>query len=156
MGIMFSVQDILVERLKRVEHGYWPHVCDQFASGATAGIISKTAVMPFDIVRKQLEVQGPSRNLYVISNIPQYNGFGFAKCAREIVRTEGIFALYKGLLPSLMKTAPSSAVTFWVVNECRHIFSEYNERIEESSIDRAPINVPFYPVYDFGTTFSRR
>ncbi|KAJ3072062.1 mitochondrial thiamine pyrophosphate transporter [Podochytrium sp. JEL0797] len=114
MGIMFSVQNWMNDALAKVEHPLWTHEINQFLAGGFAGIVSKTAVMPFDVVRKRLQVQGPHRNSYIQSGIPRLSG-GFIKCARQIVEHEGVLALYKGLWVSLIKTAPSSAITFWVV-----------------------------------------
>ncbi|KAJ3236892.1 mitochondrial thiamine pyrophosphate transporter [Chytriomyces hyalinus] len=51
MGIMFAVQGKLSETFKRVESPHWNHAWDQFTSGGVAGMLSKTAVMPFDVVR---------------------------------------------------------------------------------------------------------
>ncbi|KAJ3263165.1 mitochondrial thiamine pyrophosphate transporter [Chytriomyces hyalinus] len=127
MGIMFAVQGKLSETFERIENPYWNHAWDHFTSGGVAGMLSKTAVMPFDVVRKRLQVQGPSRKSYILSDIPRYTG-GFFACARQIAVHEGLGALYKGLWPGLVKTAPSSAITFWVVGECRRMFGAYNER----------------------------
>ncbi|TPX75399.1 hypothetical protein CcCBS67573_g03310 [Chytriomyces confervae] len=128
MGIMFAVQGKLSETFERIESPHWNHAWDQFTSGGVAGMLSKTAVMPYDVVRKRLQVQGPSRKSYILSDIPRYKG-GFFTCARQIAMREGLGALYKGLWPSLIKTAPSSAITFWVVGECRRVFAVYNEKL---------------------------
>ncbi|KAI9349042.1 putative mitochondrial deoxynucleotide carrier protein, partial [Obelidium mucronatum] len=125
MGIMFGTQDWLTRKMEKSQKMYWPHGWNQFVAGGLAGIVSKTAVMPFDVVRKRLQVQGPSRKSYVLSGIPRYSG-GFFSCARQIVVEEGFVALYKGLWVSLVKTVPSSAITFWVVSECRRAFEQYN------------------------------
>ncbi len=90
-----------------------------------AGIVSKAMFMPLDVIRKRLQVQGPHRRDIVIENVPSYRGM--ISCARQIVKYEGYLALYKGLTPSLLKAAPSSAVTFFVVGECRKLFRYLNE-----------------------------
>ncbi|ORY37597.1 mitochondrial thiamine pyrophosphate carrier 1 [Rhizoclosmatium globosum] len=126
MGIMFGTQGAVEKWFESIQSPYWVHAWDHFLSGGVAGIVSKTAVMPFDVVRKRLQVQGPSRTLYVLSDIPHYANSGFLACARQIIAQEGVHALYKGLWVGLIKTAPSSAITFWVVAESRKAFETYN------------------------------
>ncbi|KAI9105020.1 mitochondrial carrier domain-containing protein [Phlyctochytrium arcticum] len=99
---------------------------EDFISGGAAGIIGKTAVMPFDVVRKRLQVQGPTRNSYVVGEVPRYPS-SFLSCVRQIVHHEGVLALYKGLLPSVLKSGPSAAVTFLMVGLCQKGFRALDE-----------------------------
>ncbi|KAF9171507.1 mitochondrial thiamine pyrophosphate transporter [Mortierella sp. AD011] len=102
--------------------------------GATAGVISKTTVYPLDMVRKRLQVQGSdqqkanmgvlpssSRSSIKSSTIPkaavQVLPTSAWKSMVQIVSQEGYLALYKGLLPGLLKAAPASAVTFLVFSQ---------------------------------------
>ncbi|CAI4216594.1 unnamed protein product [Parascedosporium putredinis] len=74
--------------------------------------IAKTTVFPLDIVRKRMQVQGPTRGKYIHKNIPEYTSTMGA--IRTILATEGIRGLYRGLFVTLLKHAPSSGVTLWV------------------------------------------
>jgi solute carrier family 25 thiamine pyrophosphate transporter 19 len=90
-------------------------------------MFSKTGVYPLDTVRKRLQVQGPSRTHYVIPSVPMH-AHGTLKTIVEIVRREGLLALYKGLGPTLLKTAPATAVTFAVYGQTKELFLKFNER----------------------------
>lgn len=81
-------------------------------AGLLAGVLSKTALFPFDVVRKRLQVQGPTREKYLSGTIPIYPRNPFLT-AFMIVQREGILGLYKGLFVSIIKSAPASAVTMW-------------------------------------------
>ncbi|KAF8980854.1 mitochondrial thiamine pyrophosphate transporter [Entomortierella lignicola] len=103
--------------------------------GAISGIISKTVVYPLDMVRKRLQIQGSEQqkaNLAIFnsstlnpntgaSNAPKMVAQALptsaVRCMVQIVRQEGYLALYKGLLPGLLKAAPASAVTFLVFSQ---------------------------------------
>jgi solute carrier family 25 thiamine pyrophosphate transporter 19 len=74
-------------------------------------VVAKTAVFPLDLVRKRIQVQGPTRAQYVYNNIPEYTSA--VRAITSIARTEGIRGLYKGLPISLIKSAPASAITVW-------------------------------------------
>jgi len=92
------------------------HLSLPFGSGdATAGVIAsvtaKTAVFPLDLVRKRLQVQGPTRTRYIHRNIPEYKGV--VRSLAVILRNEGVRGMYRGLTVSLVKAAPASAVTMW-------------------------------------------
>ncbi|RKO92195.1 mitochondrial carrier domain-containing protein [Blyttiomyces helicus] len=126
MGIMFEAHAACKHALGRLK----PHLperlrgldgLEEFISGGIAGVTAKCAVMPFDVVRKRLQVQGPDRNSYALGSIPRYNP-SFTRCVAQIVRHEGVLALYKGVVPGVLKAAPSSAVTFFVYGECRKYF----------------------------------
>ncbi|KAF2199953.1 mitochondrial thiamine pyrophosphate carrier 1 [Delitschia confertaspora ATCC 74209] len=80
-------------------------------AGVIASVLSKTAVYPLDTTRKRLQVQGPTRALYVHRNIPAYKGI--VRTLTQIWRSEGRRGLYRGLTVSLLKAAPASAVTMW-------------------------------------------
>lgn len=82
-------------------------------AGMLAGVISKTGIFPLDVVRKRLQVQGPTRERYVLKDIPVYPT-SITGCARAIVKNEGMLGLYSGLWVGLVKSAPASALTMWI------------------------------------------
>lgn len=85
-------------------------------AGLLSSILSKTSIFPLDLIRKRLQVQGPTRQLYAHGSImPRYDdGLGIRGTVKEILRREGVRGLYRGLGISLVKAAPSSAITMWV------------------------------------------
>jgi solute carrier family 25 thiamine pyrophosphate transporter 19 len=112
MGLFFTCY----ETLKPILHDSpiplnWMGSADGL-SGILASICSKTAVYPLDTVRKRLQVQGPSRAMYVHRNIPEYTT-GVYGTITMILRSEGLRGMYRGLSVALLKAAPASAVTVW-------------------------------------------
>lgn len=81
----------------------------EVTAGLVGGALSKTLVFPLDVVRKRLQLQGPQLKHY---GIPEYPPNVF-KCLKQITAKEGIRGLYKGYAVSLLKGAPTSAVTIW-------------------------------------------
>ncbi|RYP56464.1 hypothetical protein DL771_011783 [Monosporascus sp. 5C6A] len=108
MGLFFACY----EALRRPLAGAMPWGgSGDAAAGVTAGVAAKTCVFPLDLVRKRLQVQGPTRGSYVYKDIPAYAGT--LDAVRTIVRASGVRGLYSGLTVSLIKAAPNSAVTMW-------------------------------------------
>ncbi|KAF9141286.1 mitochondrial thiamine pyrophosphate transporter [Linnemannia schmuckeri] len=92
---------------------------EDMACGAMSGVISKTAVYPLDMVRKRLQIQGSEQQRNITGNAGTGSGAPTTvwRCMVHIVRREGYLALYKGLLPGILKAAPASAVTFLVFSQ---------------------------------------
>lgn len=88
-------------------------------SGVLASVFSKTAVFPLDLVRKRLQVQGPTRSKYIHTNIPEYRGV--IRSLIQINRREGFRGMYRGLTVSLIKNAPASAITMYVYERTLHL-----------------------------------
>jgi solute carrier family 25 thiamine pyrophosphate transporter 19 len=108
MGIFFCGY----ETLRPVLHPLsLPFGSGDAVAGVISSVIAKTMVFPLDLVRKRLQVQGPTRVLYVHKNIPEYKGV--LRTIKMILQREGIRGLYRGLVVSLFKAAPASAVTMW-------------------------------------------
>ncbi|GBC09381.1 hypothetical protein RclHR1_08800014 [Rhizophagus clarus] len=130
MGLMFGSYELLKKLFRKLEDKHiWFHnlrATEDLLSGAIAGIVSKAGVFPLDLVRKRLQVQGPNRTDYFISNVPLYSSSFM--CIKEILRCDGIFGLYKGLMPALIKSAPVSAVTFFVYGYTKRLL----ERLHSS------------------------
>ncbi|CAI2176923.1 15971_t:CDS:2, partial [Funneliformis geosporum] len=109
MSLMFGSYEFLKKSFRKMEEkNIWFHNfkgAEDLLSGAASGIVSKAGVFPLDLIRKRLQVQGPNRTNYVISNVPLYSTSIFI-CIRQILRHDGFFGLYKGLTPALIKSAP--------------------------------------------------
>ncbi|KAH7035164.1 mitochondrial carrier domain-containing protein [Microdochium trichocladiopsis] len=101
-----------------------PGVGDATA-GVVASVVAKTGVFPLDTVRKRIQVQGPTRALYVHRDIPEYER-GMWRTIRAIVAVEGFRGLYRGLVVSLCKAAPASAVTMWTYERALNLFIRYS------------------------------
>lgn len=70
--------------------------------GAIAGACSEAATYPFEVVRRQLQMQLRSTRLSPL-----------ATCVK-IVEQGGVPALYAGLIPSLLQVLPSAAISYLV------------------------------------------
>lgn len=70
--------------------------------GAIAGACAEAATYPFEVVRRQLQLQGRS------------NKVGALTICVKIVEQGGIPALYAGLIPSLLQVLPSAAISYFV------------------------------------------
>lgn len=70
--------------------------------GAIAGACAEAATYPFEVIRRQLQLQGRSSKLSAL-----------ATCAK-IVEHGGVPALYAGLIPSLLQVLPSASISYFV------------------------------------------
>ncbi|KAF9883878.1 mitochondrial thiamine pyrophosphate transporter [Aspergillus nanangensis] len=120
MGLFFSTYESLRPSLAGLQD--LPFGSGDAVAGMIASVFAKTGVFPLDLVRKRLQVQGPTRARYVHRNIPEYVGV-FSTLA-SILRTQGPRGLYRGLTVSLFKAAPASAVTMWTYEKALRLLQE--------------------------------
>ncbi|KAH7567756.1 hypothetical protein ACOSP7_010117 [Xanthoceras sorbifolium] len=76
--------------------------------GAVAGACAEAATYPFEVVRRQLQLQVQATKLSAMATFVR------------IVEQGGIPALYAGLIPSLLQVLPSAAISYFVY-ECMKI-----------------------------------
>lgn len=122
MGLFFAVYEGARTPLGRLE---LPGGMGDATAGVAASIVAKTGVFPLDLVRKRIQVQGPTRSRYVHKNIPEYRGT--VSTVRAIVEREGVRGLYRGLTVSLIKAAPASAVTMWTYERMLNFLTHRGE-----------------------------
>ncbi|KAJ5874972.1 Mitochondrial carrier protein [Penicillium soppii] len=122
MGLFFTTYEAL--RPVMTAGDLLPLGTGDAAAGVVASVLAKTGVFPLDLVRKRLQVQGPTRTRYVHRNIPEYNGV--LQSMAMIVRTQGVRGLYRGLTVSLIKAAPASAVTMWTYERTLKLLQEHD------------------------------
>ncbi|ESZ93762.1 thiamine pyrophosphate carrier 1 [Sclerotinia borealis F-4128] len=127
MGIFFATYESLRLPLGTLN---MPFGSGDASAGVIASVIAKTGIFPFDLIRKRLQVQGPTRERYVHKNIPVYNGV--FKTMQHIIQNEGYRGLYRGLTVSLFKAAPASAITMWTYERVLQLLLKW-EKAQESS-----------------------
>ena len=71
--------------------------------GAVAGGTAATLTYPTDVVRRRMQCVG-------MAGMPSYSST--TQCITEMVRTEGVAGLYKGMVPCWLKVMPSMAISF--------------------------------------------
>lgn len=131
MGMFFAAYEALRPPLAALD---LPFGGGDALAGTMASVLSKTGVFPLDTVRKRIQVQGPTRARYVHKNIPDYIGLGTLGTMRNILRTEGIRSLYRGLTVSLLKAAPASAVTVWTYERVLNALISLDDTSKEKSL----------------------
>ena len=85
----------------------------KLAAGAISGAFAQTCTYPFDVLRRRFQVNTMSGMGY------QYKSIWDA--VRTITAQEGFFGLYKGIVPNLLKVAPSMASS-WLAFETTRDF----------------------------------
>ena len=79
-------------------------------SGGVAGMALWTVIFPADVVKSRQQVSGVSEPLI--------------RAGLDILRKEGVMALYNGLTPSLIRTFPATGALFFAY--------EYSKRLMQS------------------------
>ncbi|KAH8890935.1 mitochondrial carrier [Thozetella sp. PMI_491] len=125
MGIFFAVYETIRLPLGELD---LPFGGGNALGGVIASVIAKTGVFPLDLVRKRIQVQGPTRRRYVHKNIPEYRAT--IPALRMIAANEGLRGLYRGLIVSLFKAAPASAVTIWTYERALKLYMSLGETKE--------------------------
>ncbi|EEP76492.1 conserved hypothetical protein [Uncinocarpus reesii 1704] len=121
MGLFFATYESVRVPVAQLE---LPFGSGDATAGVIASVLAKTGVFPLDLVRKRLQVQGPTRSRYIHQNIPEYSGVW--STIKSVVRDGGVRGLYRGLTVSLIKAAPASAVTMWTYERVLKTLKEMN------------------------------
>ncbi|CAK1550616.1 unnamed protein product [Leptosia nina] len=87
-------------------------------AGSMAGLISKTIVYPFDVIKKRLQIQGFQQHRKAFGRQMYCNGS--LQCIMLTINEEGFLALYKGYGPSLLKAVIVTALHFTVYDELKY------------------------------------
>lgn len=128
-GIQFFIYKLFTEnilsslsffqRSKNIGSAIETSVVANVIAGSMAGLVSKTCVYPFDIIKKRLQIQGFQQHRKGFGQ--QMYCRGTLHCFILTINKEGFFALYKGYGPSLLKAVIVSALHFTVYDEIKHI-----------------------------------
>ncbi|KAI1756356.1 mitochondrial carrier domain-containing protein [Xylaria castorea] len=81
-----------------------PSAARKLLAGAISGAVAQTCTYPFDVLRRRFQINTMSGIGY------KYKSIGDA--VKVIVAQEGVRGLYKGLVPNLLKVAPSMAANW--------------------------------------------
>ncbi|XP_040297692.1 calcium-binding mitochondrial carrier protein Aralar1 [Bufo bufo] len=89
----------------------------RFSLGSIAGAVGATAVYPIDLVKTRMQNQRSS----FVGELMYKNSFD---CFKKVLRFEGFFGLYRGLLPQLVGVAPEKAIKLTVNDLVRDKFTQ--------------------------------
>lgn len=92
----------------------------RFTLGSIGGAVGATAVYPIDLVKTRMQNQ---RAGSFIGELMYRNSFD---CCKKVIRHEGFFGLYRGLVPQLMGVAPEKAIKLTVNDFVRDKFMDKN------------------------------
>jgi solute carrier family 25 aspartate/glutamate transporter 12/13 len=91
-----------------------------FTLDSIGGAVGVTAVYPIDLVKTRMQNQ---RTGSVTGELMYRNSYD---CYKKVIRNEGFFALYRGLVPQLVGMAPEKAIKLMVYDFVRVKFMDNN------------------------------
>lgn len=103
VGINFATYEAM-RKFMTPEGEANPSALGKLCSGAVSGAVAQSMTYPFDVLRRRFQVNTMSGMGY------QYKSIWDA--VSIILRKEGLRGMYKGLLPNLLKVAPSIGSSF--------------------------------------------
>uniref|UniRef100_A0A8C0RK06 Uncharacterized protein n=1 Tax=Canis lupus familiaris TaxID=9615 RepID=A0A8C0RK06_CANLF len=89
----------------------------RYGLGSIAGAVGATAVYPIDLVKTRMQNQRSTGSF--VGELMYKNSFD---CFKKVLRYEGFFGLYRGLLPQLLGVAPEKAIKLTVNDFVRDKF----------------------------------
>lgn len=109
-GLQFAFYGFLTDFYKKHVKNTDTSFYNSMFAGSTAGFLAKTIVYPFDLARKRLQIQGFQQGRKGFGKFFQCDGL--LDCLKVTMKEEGMRGLFKGLVPSQVKAAVTTAVHF--------------------------------------------
>ncbi|EHK40525.1 hypothetical protein TRIATDRAFT_29217 [Trichoderma atroviride IMI 206040] len=100
-----------------------PSALRKLLAGAISGAVAQTCTYPFDVLRRRFQINTMSGMGYQYKSITD--------AVRVIIRQEGVKGLYKGIVPNLLKVAPSMASS-WLSFEVTRDFLTDLKRTDDT------------------------
>ncbi|KAK4042597.1 mitochondrial carrier domain-containing protein [Parachaetomium inaequale] len=122
VGLNFMTYEFVRQYLT-LEGEQNPSAVRKLAAGAISGAVAQTCTYPFDVLRRRFQINTMSGMGY------QYKSL--ADAVRVIITNEGIKGLYKGIIPNLLKVAPSMASSWLSFELCRDFLVSLKPEEEE-------------------------
>lgn len=97
----------------------------QFSSGAVAGFIEVCVNHPLDVVKTRLQMQSAD-------DPRRYKSI--ADCFKRMAKSEGFFAIYKGIVPVLVVETPKMALRFMTYEQTKRVLSDYVSLVPNNMI----------------------
>uniref|UniRef100_A0A182N6Y8 Mitochondrial 2-oxodicarboxylate carrier n=1 Tax=Anopheles dirus TaxID=7168 RepID=A0A182N6Y8_9DIPT len=91
----------------------------QVGAGGSAGFVEVCIMHPLDLVKTRLQLQA-SPAAGAAKSTTYYNGV--FDCIRKMAQSEGVFSLYKGILPPVLVETPKRAVKFLTFEQYKRFF----------------------------------
>lgn len=93
-----------------------------FFNGAMSGLVAKAMVYPLDLAKKRMQIQGFADHRKNFGR--HFECSGIKNCFVETVKREGYRGLYKGMWPSVFKTAITSAMNFSIYDNVNYFIQK--------------------------------
>ncbi|OQR75158.1 mitochondrial 2-oxoglutarate/malate carrier protein isoform X2 [Tropilaelaps mercedesae] len=99
------------------------NIACHFVASMISGLVTTMASMPVDIAKTRIQ------NMKTIDGKPQYTGA--LDVLSKVVRSEGLFALWKGFTPYYARLGPHTVLTFIFLEQMNKFYYSYILRIEQ-------------------------
>mmetsp|Transcript_24540 Transcript_24540/g.22295 ORF Transcript_24540/g.22295 Transcript_24540/m.22295 type:complete len:351 (+) Transcript_24540:38-1090(+) len=133
-AINFSVFELTKELLLELSSKKEETLSIRLISGAVGGGVACSVCYPLDLIRTRLTVDSRPLHTTVKSNqqfstTPAIKQAGIVRTFADILRNEGFFGLYRGLMVSLSVCMPSLAVGFAAYGSMKEILLSTNNNL---------------------------
>ncbi|XP_062550184.1 mitochondrial thiamine pyrophosphate carrier-like [Armigeres subalbatus] len=119
--MFYNLFGSFVRRLEHLDENTTLPPTELLLCGGLAGLTTKLIVYPLDLAKKRLHIQGFSQNRQTFGK--HFVANRLFQCLYQVCRDEGIQGLYKGLNPSLLKAAITSAFYFAIYDRLLLVFN---------------------------------
>ena len=86
-------------------------------AGGIAGMVAKSVVAPFDRIKILYQISSAEFHIWKVPGV-----------ARNIIKTEGLSALWKGNMATMIRVFPYSGIQFMVFDRCKTFLLKEQER----------------------------
>mmetsp|Transcript_6058 Transcript_6058/g.14677 ORF Transcript_6058/g.14677 Transcript_6058/m.14677 type:complete len:384 (-) Transcript_6058:430-1581(-) len=121
MGLNFAIYDFLITQGD--DYRSSKSVGLSGYAGSISGAVSKIIVYPMDTIKKRIQIQS-------VFGAPTSTGVyydGIWDCLVTTIRTEGVFGLYRGLVPSVLKTTLGSGLSFTFFRSTKNLLESIHD-----------------------------
>eukprot|EP00949_MAST-11_sp_MAST-11-sp1_P004175 g4175.t1 len=116
MAINYTTYETTKYWLKGMDHPLGSQMSTTLVAATTSGFVSGSIMFPFDLVRRNMQMQGAY-------NYRTYDSI--FHCAQTIVRAEGVAGLYRGLVPELLRVTPTVCLLYGSYEWMKDFFARY-------------------------------